>query len=138
MEDAGRAEVFPFEGPEVGSREEKGLFKADEGSQSMKIMKIKALCLRAALGLAPFAANAAEGPGGEAAGEVMNGGLSSADALAKAGEYDRAILIIEKLLGRYEDGTCQDPVVEGRCGRGLEGAFNHTLERAGQRRSSRA
>lgn len=71
----------------------------------MKIMKIKALCLAAALGLAPFAANAAEGPGGEAAGEVMNGGLSSADALAKAGEYDRAILIIEKFLARNPANT---------------------------------
>ena len=35
----------------------------------------------------------------------MNGGLSSADALAKAGEYDRAILIIEKFLARNPANT---------------------------------
>lgn len=72
----------------------------------MKTKGIKTLCLAAALGLVPFTAYAAEGPGaGAPEHEVLGESLSSADALAKAGEYDRAIAIIEKFLAKNPANT---------------------------------
>lgn len=67
----------------------------------MKMIKIKALYVAAALGVAPYAASA-EVPGVETAEAAS---FSSADALAKAGEHDRAIAIIEKFLAQNPDNT---------------------------------
>lgn len=65
----------------------------------MKKTKIAALCLAAALGLLPAGASAEQALV-ESTGEAAAASLSSADALAKAGEYDRAIAILESFLAR--------------------------------------
>lgn len=63
---------------------------------------MKILYLAAALGLAPYEASAIEVPGVES-GEAAS--LASADALAKAGEHDRALAIIEKFLAQNPANT---------------------------------
>jgi opacity protein-like surface antigen len=64
----------------------------------MKKIGIKTLYLAVVLALAPHCASAAEGPVPVPAGAVTGGSLKSADSLARSGELDPAISIIESFL----------------------------------------
>lgn len=85
-----RKKVFPFH---------------PEGVISMRIQPIKVVFLAAALSLMPVGASASEDAVSESPVAGTGDSLSSADALAKAGDLAGAIGILEKLLAQNPGNT---------------------------------